>query len=120
MEKDALVFLLHIWDSISRIEEYTKDMEYRDFINSNLVQAGVIREIEIIGEATKRLSQDFKENRKRKRLIPCFFQQTQPAGKKNITNPIMPTISLTIECLKALLGKLFHSSLFNSDITNDG
>ena len=30
-------------------------------MNNNLVQAGVMREIEIIGEATKRLTQEFKE-----------------------------------------------------------
>jgi len=37
------------------------EVKNEDFMNSNLVQAGVIRKIEIIGEATKRLSQRFKE-----------------------------------------------------------
>ena len=35
-------------------------MEYTDFMH-DLVQAGTIREIEIIGEATKRLTQEFRE-----------------------------------------------------------
>lgn len=30
-------------------------------MNNNLVQAGVVREIEIMGEATKRLTNEFKE-----------------------------------------------------------
>jgi uncharacterized protein with HEPN domain len=59
--KDNLVYLRHILDAIARIEEYTKEMEYENFMNNKLVQAGVIREIEIIGEATKRLTQGFKE-----------------------------------------------------------
>ena len=61
MNKDNLVYLRHILDAISRIEEYTKGMKYEDFMNNNLVQAGVVREIEIIGEATKRLTQGFRE-----------------------------------------------------------
>ena len=61
MNKDNLVYLRHILDAISRIEEYTEGMKYEDFMNSNLVQAGVVREIEIMGEATKRLPQGFRE-----------------------------------------------------------
>ena len=61
MKKDNFVYLRHILDSIYRIEEYIKGVEYEDFMNDNLVQAGVMREIEIIGEAGKRLTQEFKE-----------------------------------------------------------
>ncbi len=61
MNKDNLVYLRHILDAISRIEEYTEGIKYEDFMNNNLVQAGVVREIEIIGEATKRLPQGFRE-----------------------------------------------------------
>ncbi len=61
MNKDNLVYLMHILDAISRIEEYTEGMKYEDFMNNNLVQASVVREIEIIGEATKRLPQGFRE-----------------------------------------------------------
>jgi len=53
--------LRHILDAISRIEEYTEGVDYEDFMDDNLVQAGVMREIEIIGEATKRLSQEFRK-----------------------------------------------------------
>ena len=61
MNKDHLVYLRHILDAVHRIEEYTREVEYEYFMNDNLVQAGVIREIEIIGEATKRLTQEFRE-----------------------------------------------------------
>jgi uncharacterized protein with HEPN domain len=61
MIKDNSVYLKHILDAISRINEYTKSVKYEDFIKSNLIQAGVIREIEIVGEASKRLAQEFKE-----------------------------------------------------------
>ena len=61
MNKDNTVYLRHILDAISRIDEYTEGVKYEDFMNRNLVQAGVVREIEIIGEATKRLPQEFRE-----------------------------------------------------------
>lgn len=67
MKKDDPVYLQHILDAISRIEEYIQAMKYKDFMGDHLIQDGVIRQIEIIGEATKRLS---KELRKRHPEIP--------------------------------------------------
>ena len=61
MKKNDLVYIYHILDSIEWIEEYTKGMERADFLSNKLVQDGTIRQIEIIGEATKNLSKDFRE-----------------------------------------------------------
>jgi uncharacterized protein with HEPN domain len=60
MKQVDAVYLKHIRDAISRIEQYTKAVKYDDFIRNNLIQDGVIRQLEIIGEATKRLSTEFK------------------------------------------------------------
>ena len=59
--KDNFVFLLHIRDAIETIETYTAKMKYNDFLQTRLVQDGVIRQIEIIGEAAKNLSAKFRE-----------------------------------------------------------
>jgi uncharacterized protein with HEPN domain len=61
MKKEDTVYLRHILDAVSRIEEYTEGVDYEHFMDDKLLQAGLIREIEIIGEATKRLSQEFRE-----------------------------------------------------------
>ncbi|CAG0942974.1 hypothetical protein BROC_02086 [Candidatus Brocadiaceae bacterium] len=61
MIKDDTVFLRHILDAINKIQEYTKNMDYEGFRASSLVQDGVIRQLEIIGEATKNLSQEIRE-----------------------------------------------------------
>jgi len=58
MERDDLVYLHHILDAISRIEEYVQGVDEEVFYQQHLVQDGVIRQLEIIGEATKRLSQE--------------------------------------------------------------
>jgi len=61
VKKDNLVYLKHILDAISRIEEYTQGITYEDFMKNHLIQDGVIRQIEIIGEAARRLSRDIRE-----------------------------------------------------------
>ena len=60
MKKDDSVYLKHILNAISRIEEYTQGIKYEDFMDNHLIQDGVIRQIEIIGEATKRLSKEIR------------------------------------------------------------
>jgi uncharacterized protein with HEPN domain len=53
--KDDLVLLQHIRDCILRIEEYTAGGE-EEFYASTLTQDAVIRNFEVIGEATKGLT----------------------------------------------------------------
>lgn len=61
MTKDDLVYLKHILDAIVKIEEYSEGMDFEDFEKNHLVQDGVTRQLEIIGEATKRLSSEFRD-----------------------------------------------------------
>jgi len=60
MERDDSVYLHHILDAMSRIEEYLGGVNEETFRQENLVQDGVIRQLEIIGEATKRLSREVR------------------------------------------------------------
>ena len=60
MKKDDTAYLKHIRDAISRIEAYLQDKTYQEFSENCLVQDGAIRQLEIIGEATKKLSDSVK------------------------------------------------------------
>ena len=60
MSRDEAVYLKHILDAISRIEEYVQGVEEPDFKQKYLVQDGVIRQLEIIGEAVKRISNEIR------------------------------------------------------------
>lgn len=60
--KNQIVFLRHIIDSISRIESYVKDVSESDFLNNFMIQDAVIRNLEIIGEATKKLSVELRKS----------------------------------------------------------
>jgi len=64
MKKDALVFIEHILECISLIEEYTENKNDADFLNSTQLQDSVIRRIEIIGEAIKNIPNEVKDNYK--------------------------------------------------------
>jgi uncharacterized protein with HEPN domain len=61
MKKGDSIYLRHILDAIIKIEEYTQGIKYESFMDNHLIQDGVIRQIEIIGEATKRLSTEIRE-----------------------------------------------------------
>lgn len=56
MKRDETVYLQHILDAIHQIDEYTQGIDENGFAGKRLIQDGVIRQIEIIGEAVKHLS----------------------------------------------------------------
>ncbi|KAB3529395.1 HepT-like ribonuclease domain-containing protein [Alkaliphilus serpentinus] len=57
--KDDKIYLVHIIDCIKNIQEYTHSGEV-EFYQSKLVQDAVIRNLEIIGEASKKISNELK------------------------------------------------------------
>ena len=60
--KDDQVYIEHILEAIERIEDYTNDLSDSDFLENNMVQDAVMRQIEIIGEAAKMVSQETKQD----------------------------------------------------------
>ena len=53
-------FLNDVQEAIRRIELYTQDIDYEDFLEDIKAQDAVVRNLEIIGEAAKNISDDFK------------------------------------------------------------
>ena len=60
MRKSNKIFLLHILESIQRIENFTKDLSEEEFFRSEEKQDATIRRLEIIGKAVKNLPKSFK------------------------------------------------------------
>jgi uncharacterized protein with HEPN domain len=54
-------YLTHILEAIERIERYTEDLVEMDFLNNQLVQDAVIRNFEIIGEASNNINKHYPE-----------------------------------------------------------
>ena len=60
--RDYKVYLKDIKDCIRKVENYTCDLSYEQFKEKELIQDGVIRNLEIIGEAVKKLPMDIRDN----------------------------------------------------------
>lgn len=64
MSKDKqrlLDYLKHILEAIKRIEKYIEDCDEVEFLNNELIQDAVIRNIEIIGEASRNIGKHFPD-----------------------------------------------------------
>jgi uncharacterized protein with HEPN domain len=61
MRRTSLHFLDDIKEAAGKIKKYTAGMTYGEFIKDFKTQDAVIRNFEVIGEATKNLPADFKD-----------------------------------------------------------
>ena len=61
MKRDYVLFIKDILDAIEKIEEFVADMSYEEFVEDDKTKSAVIRKFEIIGEATKNVSDEIKE-----------------------------------------------------------
>ncbi len=61
MKKEPIIFLNHILESITLIETYLQGVTKEQFHTSVEKQDLVVRRLEIIGEATKNLPQELRE-----------------------------------------------------------
>lgn len=64
MTRDAqrlVDYLGHILEAIERIEHYVADMDEMGFLGNKLVQDAVIRNFEILGEASNNIEKRFPE-----------------------------------------------------------
>ena len=59
--KDNTLYLGHIRDAIEKIESYISDVNYGQFVSNDMMVDAVLRELAVIGEATSKLSDDFRQ-----------------------------------------------------------
>jgi len=61
MKDKNIFYIKHILEAASDIQKFLRKYDERLFMKSDLLQSAVIRKFEIIGEAAKRVSDDFKK-----------------------------------------------------------
>lgn len=54
--------LRHILESIERIKHYSEGKSFADFVNDDMMYYAIVKNIEIIGEASNLLTEEFKIN----------------------------------------------------------
>lgn len=60
MKRDIRSFLDDITESTTRIIEYTKNKTQNDYENDDLLHDGILRRLEIIGEAVRHIPNEFR------------------------------------------------------------
>ncbi len=59
-KRDAKLFLYDILESVEKIEKYTRDLSFDEFVENELIVDAVIRNLEIIGEAVKNIPEEVR------------------------------------------------------------
>ena len=57
MSRDESLYLADVQESCEKVLRFTKGMTYKDFVNDDLHFDAVLRNLEIIGEAVKNISE---------------------------------------------------------------
>jgi len=63
MPREYKMFLNDILKAIEKIEKYSKDLTFEDFSKNDLIQDGVVRNLEIIGEAVKNIPPEIRSKK---------------------------------------------------------
>jgi uncharacterized protein with HEPN domain len=61
MSRDESLFIDDIQDSCEKVLRFTKGMTYKDFIHDDLHFDAVLRNLEIIGQAVKNISEETRQ-----------------------------------------------------------
>ena len=63
MPRECKAYLKDILEAIRKIEKYTEGQSFNDFREDELKQDGVVRNLEIIGEAVKNIPDEIKNKK---------------------------------------------------------
>ena len=61
-KRDWKILFEDILESIDKIKLYTKDIDFEKFISNPMIIDAVVRNIEIIGEASSKIPEEIKNN----------------------------------------------------------
>ncbi len=111
-KRDYRDYLKDIIDSIKDIESFIKNMSFEDFAKDRKTINAVIRSIEVIGEATKKIPKSIKDRYPsipwkrmagmRDKMIHGYFGVDVEILWKTIKEDVPPLKPLILEVLKSL------------------
>ena len=64
MKRDIRLYIEDILESIDKIEEYVKEIDEKEFIKNTQIQDSVLRRLEVIGEAVKKIPNNIRSSYK--------------------------------------------------------
>jgi len=60
MQRDPKIYLKDILKAVEKIDSYVENLGFREFSANELVQDAVVRNLEIIGEAVKKIPEEVR------------------------------------------------------------
>ena len=106
MKRNYILFLEDISQRIEKINLYIEGMTYEDFVKDDKTVSACIREIEVIGEATKQIPKEITQRfdelpwslmaKMRDKLIPWYFEVDEEIVW-NVATLKLPTIKEQID-----------------------
>jgi len=60
MQRDPKVYFKDILKEIEKVERCTENLSFNDFSENDMVQDAVVRNLEIIGEAVKKIPEEIR------------------------------------------------------------
>jgi uncharacterized protein with HEPN domain/predicted nucleotidyltransferase len=100
-----------LWDMIQAIRqiiEFTDNLSGEEFLGNLLVQRAIEREFEILGEAAKRTSENFRQANSEidwrnivnlRNIIAHRYDRVQPETLWNIITTVLPSLLIQLESL---------------------
>jgi uncharacterized protein with HEPN domain len=106
MKRNYRLFLEDISERIDKINLYIEDMSYDEFVKDDKTVSACIREIEVIGEATKQIPKEITERfsdlpwslmaKMRDKLIHWYFEIDEEIVW-NVAKDKLPDIKIEID-----------------------
>ncbi|MDX9744213.1 MAG: DUF86 domain-containing protein [Arcobacteraceae bacterium] len=106
MKRNYILFLEDISERIEKINSFTDGMSYEDFVQDDKTVSACIREIEVIGEATKQIPKEITDKfydlpwslmaKMRDKLIHWYFEIDEEIVW-NVVKDKLPTIKTQID-----------------------
>jgi len=110
-DRDYVLFLEDILESIGKIEKYTEGLTYQEFHKDEMVIDAVVRNFEIIGEAVNKVPEELKEQ------YP-FVEWNEAVGFRNVmiheyfgvdTETVWETVQNNIPALKEKISRIIKA-----------
>ncbi|MEA3521647.1 MAG: DUF86 domain-containing protein [Campylobacterota bacterium] len=108
MKRNYILFLEDISDRIEKITSYIDGMSYEDFVRDDKTVSACIREIEVVGEATKQIPQEITQRfdelpwslmaKMRDKLIHWYFEIDEEIVW-NVATLKLPAIKVQIDSI---------------------
>lgn len=106
MKRNYLLYLYDISQRISKIDSYIAGMSFEEFVQDDKTVSACIREIEVIGEATKQIPKEITEKfdelpwslmaKMRDKLIHWYFEIDEEIVW-NVATAKLPQIKIQID-----------------------